>query len=177
MPRPAVSHPMAICSIADVEDILSAEGVRQATDDDRTGGGDCDKVQNAIARATAFFMTKVYKFYAQSALEGNEFCRWCVAYMAIGQLFKRRGNYPPPAIQEEIEGWSEHLEKIEEGTAEIPGASRRYEQTGMSMSNLRYDQRYQVAKVRVESTISTGPRDQTKLPRRFDRRSYVDFEL
>lgn len=167
---------MALCTQADVEDILSVEGVLLATDDERAGSTVTSNVTNAIARATARFNAKVYKFYTLTALTGNEFARWCAAYMSISQLFIRRANMLPASIQEEIAGWMEHLDKVEAGTAEIPGATRRFEQTGMSMSNLRYDMRYAVAKARVEHTISTGPTD-SRVARRFDRRSYLDFDL
>jgi len=104
------------CSIADVQDILSAACVTLTTDD-----GPPDAYGNALAKAgnkIDFYLARRYDptYLATSSLVVD----WCAA-LAAYYLTCRRGNPPPPGIAVLFQGAVEDLKAVQKGQADIPG--------------------------------------------------------
>ncbi len=147
---------MAICTIVEIEDVLSEHGVRLATDDQNMNAfADTTMVSNAIERATQ----KIYQYaslrYQDALFEGNDWCKWCCAVFAAVQLMRRRGGGVPPGLMDEYNEYIEWLEKVQAQTAEIPGLQQENE-PGVTTSNLIIDQRFPSAKPRVVRGTSAG---------------------
>lgn len=158
---------MAYCVQADIESILSAEGVVLATDDGRDLlAADSALVADAISRASARFEQYALQQYDTSDLAGNVWAKWCVATLAAIELTKRRGQVVPSSLQESADELIAFLKDVAAGEMTIPNAAVRAEQ-GVAMSNLYHDMRFRQAQVRVLPQISAG-RASSEKPRRVD---------
>lgn len=160
------------CSEGDVISVLSMEGVTFSVDDDRSGGANNDEYQSindCIERAQAkinFFLNKVYDL---TTLYTNTWTKWCCATFAAANLMRRRGASCPAGLAFEEEEYKEFLQMVMDNQALIPtdgdaDAKLLISSAGLSMSNLAFDQRMRVAKVRYVQRLSTNPQT-SKLPR------------
>ncbi|MCC7422540.1 MAG: DUF1320 family protein [Planctomycetaceae bacterium] len=159
---------MAYCTITEVQDILSSEGVVQATNDDGAqSAAQSTMVTNAIARATAKmnqYLTK--KYDPATIISANDWIKWCCATFAARELMMRRGGVAPTGVQIAYDDYLKWLEEVANGTADIPGLTPRF-QPGMTMSNMTIDHRFPVGKVRSVPVISVGS-SSSEVPRHTD---------
>lgn len=165
---------MALCTISEVEDVLSYWGAKLATDDERADASpDTTKVDNAIERATVRIHQYISLRYETSVLESNDWAKWCCAVFASVQLMRRRGGAVPPGLMDEYNEFIAHLEKVQSQLAEIPGVTQQNE-PGLTMSNLTVDQRFRSAKIRAIRSVSAGETS-SKKPRRMDYHEGFDW--
>jgi len=158
---------MSLCTIAEVEDVLSDHGVRLATDDERGESMfDSTKTSNAIERAEQKIYQYVALRYSTADLVGNTWAKWACAVFAAVQLMRRRGGTVPPGLMDEYQEYLDYLTQVKDGQSEIPGLSQANE-PGLTMSNLVVDQRFRSAKTRVVRSVSAGENSSLK-PRRTD---------
>lgn len=174
------------CSASDVESILSSEGVNLHVDDrwpiysDDPGapispaaGQTTEALQHmeyAIDRASARVEIAIGSRFDISTASTNRWVKWCTAYLAACEVCRRRGNSIPDSLLAQCEEYSSLLVMIGKGEiGYIPGLEPRVEPIP-SMSNLRVDNRFFDARVRVQEVISAG-RPTSSKPRYVDRYS------
>lgn len=146
---------MALCTQADVVDVLSTEGVDDESRDRLVAASTV--VSNAIERAGEQIKQYTFDRYATAALEGNAWAKWCCAVFAARILCQRGGDAVPTGVETQYAEFVEHLRRVAAGVASIPDATVR-SQGGMTMSNQRVDDRYHTAKLRTQTRVSTGPK-------------------
>lgn len=165
---------MAFCSSTDIADILSDDGMLAATDDSREELlADATRVSNAIERAEQRIKQFVGRKYSDVQLDGNTWVKWACATIAAFELMRRRGNTPPDGLRESYDEIVGHLKNVSANASEIPDAIPRQE-PGVAMTNLRYDPRYPVSKIRAVTQISAGNQNSVK-PRRRDFTHHRDY--
>lgn len=158
---------MPLCTVEDIADLISLDGVIQASTDGDDGDSVNDPaVDNAIERGEQILKQYISGRYDTASLTTNKWAKWACALIAAVQLFRRRGNPLAPGLQESWDELKEQLELIRDGVGEVPDGQPRIE-PGIAMSNLRYDARYPTQKMRAQTAISAGQQDSTK-PRRTD---------
>jgi hypothetical protein len=167
---------MPLCTESDVSDLLSVEGVVEAsTDGDDGDGSNQTAVSNAIERAESILKQYIAGRYDTTALSSNTWAKWACALIAAVQLFRRRGNPLNAGLTESWDELKDHLERIREGSAEVPDGKPRIE-PGLTMSNLRFDGRYVTQKARVQTVVSSGEQ-QSEKTRRTDINDLVNLNL
>ena len=160
------------CGVAEVEDLLSANGVWASVNDDLGNSvTDATIVDNAIARGrTILGQYLVQKYDISTITSANEWIKWAAATFAAIEIMRRKGGVVPPGLQELYEQYTGFLKEVQAGSFQVPGLYLR-SSPGMAVSNLTMDNRYNRAKVRVVSTIS-WPMGLSKLSQFKDR---LDF--
>ena len=159
---------MAFCVQADIESILSADGVTLHTDDthpyDTTNS---THVSDAIERATTTIESYVWESYQTSDLEGTTWAKWTCATLAACDIVTRRGNSSPASVMARCEAVKEELESIRVGHRAIPNVAKVRKQIP-SMSNLSYDGRFYVGRIRVVKPTSLGRQESSE-------RRHIDY--
>src|SRR3990167_10175431 len=143
------------CTQADVEAILSAEGLVDRTDDSEDLAGETALITLVIQWATDRVNLYVARRYTVADLATSTFINDVTAHFASCQFCKRRGNPCPESLNEQCKEFLEELKKIKDGDLTLPNSPERSNQLP-ALSNVRIDGRFQNAKVRVQKTISTG---------------------
>lgn len=143
------------CTLAEVEDLLSANGVSASTNDNYDNSvADATIVDNAIARGrTILSQYLVQKYDIEVITSSAEWVKWAAATFAAIEIMRRKGGVVPPGLQELYEQYTEFLKNVQSGTFQVPGLYPR-SSPGISVSNITMDNRYNRAKIRVVSTIS-----------------------
>lgn len=173
----------AYCTSDEVESVLSENGVLWAVDDDRSGttsAGESGFIDDALERATVIINQYVAMIYSLPSLLTNTWTKWACAVLAAQKLCRRHGNGSPDGLTLDCEEVFAFLELVRKGQAVIPAdgeadALPLATNAGLVMSNLRIDQRFPTAKVRVVQRISTGP-SASRLRRYFDYQSMNRIE-
>lgn len=113
-------------------------------DDNANGQEDSEEtvfVSNAINRA-ASEMNRCLRvqYHPLSALSGNEWCKWCNAYIATFFLQSRRGNSPAASVMENVIEYRRILEAIRWGRENVPEAAPTHSsQPAVSNFNIRHN--------------------------------------
>ena len=149
--------PLAWCTQADVEDVLSQEGVVWASDDDRDGIMTEANVTNAIARARIHIMQYIGTKYASDAIAVTEWGQWVGAKRAVYELMTRRNEGVPASLQMWWEELLAFLERVAAGTMQIPDAEALQNFGGIAVSNVTHDMRPQIKQIRKVGPTSTAP--------------------
>ena len=159
------------CSQAEVEDLLSANGVWASVNDDNGNAiADPTIVNNAIARGRTILGQYLVQRYDLNQITSNvEWVKWASATFAAVELLRRKGGVVPPGIQELYEQYVSFLKGVQLGTFQVPGLYFN-SSPGIAVSNLTMDNRYNRAKIRVVSTLSwpMGLSKLTQFKDRFD---------
>lgn len=164
----------AWCTISEIEDLMSAPGVSNSTND--TGGNavaDATITDNAIERGQSKLAQYLNQKYDTAAItSANVWVKWATATFAAVEIMRRKGGMVPPGLQEIFEEYITILEKVAAGLTTIPGLYPR-SSPGIAVSNITVDNAYRRAKIRRVDTISF-PVSLTSLPQFRDR---FDFGL
>lgn len=114
---------MAFSTVADVEDILSVEGVSYRIDDNENGHiSDDDTLHITKAIDYADWKIKFYLKlkYLDTTLDSSAFITFCSAWLAAKWLCRRRGQSVPESVMEATDEIEEMLVDIKHGKAAIP---------------------------------------------------------
>ena len=143
------------CTLAEVEYLLSANGVAASVNDSQDNAvADATIVNNAIARGRTILSQYLFQKYDIDTITSSvEWVKWAAATFAAIEIMRRKGGVVPPGLQELYEQYTGFLEKVQTGTFQVPGLYLR-SSPGISISNITMDNRYNRAKIRVVSTIS-----------------------
>lgn len=146
----------AYCSLSDVQNVLSEDGVMRRTDDDPEDVLDSGEVTAVIQTASSRIDMFLLQRYDTSALNSNDWVKWCCAYLSSCLLSKRRGNPCPESIAAECQQYIDWLKEIRDGVMNLPGAAPANDVLP-SVSSMTVDARFQRQKVRrVPSTSTRG---------------------
>lgn len=108
------------CAIADVQDILSAEGVQLSVDD-----APPNVYGDAIARACNRVDFFLFRRYEPSELAKSDLVKDWSAVLAAYYLRTRRGNPIPPGLAALLGDALEDMKQVQKGQNEIPGIVMR----------------------------------------------------
>ena len=146
------------CDRSDIDDVLSEHAVDRMIDDDHDGvveATELARVTTAIEKAAGRINATVQKRYTLSDLSGNDWLKFVNATLAALTLMRRRGNGVPPSLQEEADEYLEDLNDIKAGRQDIPEQNESFD-FAPAVSNYRASRADGIAKVRVNTQISTG---------------------
>lgn len=137
------------CTIKDLENRLSAEGVSARSDDEPPDDlGDC------INDASTQIDEHLYFLYDPAQLATSDWVRQRCADVAAFLLCERRGNPPPVGIAKKYERAMERLEMVQLGQLAVPALPVRKELAPV-LSNVRV-RLDPFPRVVVERSHSTG---------------------
>ncbi len=137
------------CSLTDLQNRLSADGVTYRTDDDPpTLYGD------VIIDASSQIDEHLYFLYDPTQLALSDWVRERCADLAAYLLCERRGNPPPPGIASKYERAMDRLEKVRLGQLAVPNLPVMKSMAPV-LSNCRI-QLFPWPRVVVEPSNSTG---------------------
>lgn len=145
------------CTAANVEGVLSANGVKLRLDDDQDGAvssAELEYLTFARGDATETVRFACWMKYADSWLATSNWVNTRATWLAAYALCDRRGNPCPDSIVDRCERYQEELDAIADGKRLIPMLPLR---TGLmpAYSNSRVDPRYQFRVLRVEKRSSS----------------------
>lgn len=146
------------CVQADIEAIIGAASVLATCDDDRSGSLSATEqtyVTSAIERAAVEMNSALENQYVISELSGNDWCKWCNAYLACWYLFSRRSNPVPTSVQEAIADYREKLSESRWGRFQVPEQNPSFEHIP-TVSNLKPEIWKSSNPIRVSVEESTG---------------------
>ncbi len=145
----------AWCTQAEIEDLLSADGLGNSTNDGQTNAvSDADIVANAIERGQSKLSQYLASKYDVSTItSANVWVKWAAATFSAVEIMRRKGGVVPPGLQEIYEEYETILLDVKNGTGIIPDLAPR-NTPGISISNIKIDNFYQQAKIRKVETIS-----------------------
>lgn len=144
---------------ASLESLLSTQGVLNNVNDSQevdlahANASDPNRILGAISDATDLIDLYCQNYYNPSDLSKSEWvfrrCTWIAAHF----LTERRGN--PGYFLEQYTKSVEWLEKIQSGLFQIPRIPMSSD-LRPALSNYVVDDRFPIAKIRVETFISNG---------------------
>ena len=148
----------ALCTQAEIERVLSVNGVLDFADHDADGVQDDQVVEDAIQRASDELHLYLHDRYLPADLADCKLIKRWAAVGAAVYLCQTRNNPPPEAL----EGLWEKIIAPEVGLAAVigagkhalPGVPLRYD-SRPSWSNLQIDRRYPTSKTRVKEVNSS----------------------
>lgn len=158
------------CTITDVQNIISADGVTYRVDD----GTALDLYTAVIDEASSIIDEYALRFYTSTALEAARWVTHKCANIAAWLLCTRRGNAPPTGIAMRYEQAMDDLEKVSEGKKQIPGAGQRRD-CAPCVSNVRIRlDPFPRTVVEPNRSSRQKPTDYKQWADRFD---FVDYTL
>lgn len=116
------------CTREDLEAFWPASALIASVDDDGDGvlsPLEESYLQRAIERASTFLDARLALRYRLADLPGNRWCRDACAVLAVYWLVSRRGNPPPPHLQEQYDACLRQLAQIVAGQARLPDVPDR----------------------------------------------------
>jgi len=150
--------PTTYCNRLDVESIMGVPALLVCIDDDQDGvesARESNYVTAAIERAATEMNTSLRHQYILENLVGNDWCRWCNAYLAVWQLWSRRGNMPPSGLVDIINTYRGQLQEIKWGRFQIPETAPAFLYTP-AVSNFQPELGKFDMPIRVDLNESTG---------------------
>ncbi len=117
---------MPYCTIEEVTEILSEEGVAYRVDDNENGNvntKDLARVQAAIDTASMRIDFWMARKYISATLQSSRFISFCCIWIASRYLCRRRGGAVPDSISETASEMEDMLRLIYDGQAVIPDVS------------------------------------------------------
>lgn len=146
------------CTQAELERLLSANGVLDYADHDDDGSAEAGVVDDTINQATVEIDLYAGQRYSAAALAGSTLVsRWCTI-MAAYFLSYRRGNPPPDSIADEFERIANPetglLAKVAAGKLQLSGVPLRAD-LRPTMSNVTVDRRHLRSTIRVTAQNSS----------------------
>lgn len=144
----------------DEDDLISIMGepfIVAQSDDDMDGtlsATEATHATTAINRAAVEMNSALDSQYILADLANNDWCKWCNAYLAIWNLYARKGNPPSPSVIEAVQTFREHLSEARWGRFQVPEQAPSFDHTG-SVSNFRPEMYKVDAPIRVIVEEST----------------------
>ncbi len=143
-------------SQTEIERLMSIKSAELYVDDIGLGIADDPLIwTDVIEAATDTVNIYAQKYYTESVLANSAWVHRVATWIGAHYLTQRRGN--PGAYETLYDEAIELLERIKSGDLQIPRAELR-DVMVPAMSNLRVDDRFVVNKLRVQPSISVGPR-------------------
>lgn len=155
------------CEQADIEDVISIEGLLFRVDDDDDGQAETGLAGRAINKATDRVNLYLSGKYLPADLATSDYITDATSYLATCWICARRGNPVPESLASRCAEIIEELKLIAKGTLNLTDLVQRTNQLP-ALSNLKWDGRFRAAKVRVQKSISTG--GESDLPQNTDLR-------
>lgn len=146
-------------SRAELGRVLSINGLEAWLDDDGDGSDESDIVSDVINETTDYINLYCEGWYETSDMADNLWVRSQAKYIGCYFLSQRKGN--PALYTAQFDRITKLLEKIHSGTLQIPRLSTKMDLTP-ALSNVRVDDRFRIAKTRVQPSISTGGSDSSQ---------------
>ena len=163
---------------ADIDEILSANGVTARLDDDASGtisAAEELRRDNAQVLASETLDYYLYSRYAPNRLAESNLVNLWAAYYAAWHVCQARGNPVPKSISDYILDFIEpKLEDISAGRKFLPGVPLRRTQAP-TWDNIRANPRYSFKVLRVER--KTSSKEPTDLPVVVDYASEYSYEI
>lgn len=147
------------CNRADIASIIGEPAVVAWCDDDQSG--DLSPVEEAyitgaISRAAVEMNEKIRHQYGDlSAIVGNDWARWCNAYIACWMLASRRANAPPGSVIDAVINYRDMLTEIRWGRTSIPEQAPSHD-FAPAVSNPTIELNNLEGPVAIDTDISTG---------------------
>lgn len=144
----------------DDDDVISIAGeafINACIDDDEDGVISVAEeayTTSAIERAAVEMNSALNNQYKLSDLAGNDWCKWCNAYLAVWNLAARKNNPPPASVIAAVDQFKEQLSEARWGRFQIPEQSPSFDHSP-SVSNLRPEAYKQTMPARVVEEEST----------------------
>lgn len=146
------------CTAANIESIIGQPALVACVDDDQDGNLSATEalhITAAINRAAVEMNSSLNNQYVLSDLSGNEWCKWCNAYIACWHLFSRRSNPVPSSIVEAVTDYRDKLSEARWGRFQVPEQAPSFEHIP-TVSNMKPEIFKTVAPIRVSVDESTG---------------------
>lgn len=153
-----------LCTIADVQVILSPFATTDRIDDDFDGSADTGLADSCIALVSTKVQRVLLGRYSLTSITSNQWVRWCTATLVAEFLCLRRANPVPASIAEDAKEYRDTLLQIGNmeadlfddaglpvAQASIPGSVSDLP----AVSNMTIDGRFQRSKLRRIDSIST----------------------
>lgn len=118
------------CARADVVAIIGEPALLAYIDDDQDGEASPTEnsfVTAAINRGATEMNESLACQYVLSGLSGNDWCKWCNAYLAIWFLEARRNNAPVGSVVDAVQTYRDKLREIRFGRFRVPEARPSYD--------------------------------------------------
>ena len=146
----------AYCVQADIERLLSTQGVTNMADHDEDGFNDTSVVQDAIDEATGMIDLFCRGRYSSAGLATSlVIANWATS-IAASALCELRGNTIPDSLNRKVTWIVETmLPQIQSGQLNLPGLAFGND-LRPAMSNMAIDRRYARSIVRVTRVNSTN---------------------
>lgn len=147
------------CAIADVESVLSAEGVTAFVDDDETGSRSTAEVAfvtTMIEFAAERINFRINMVYDLADVVGNGWLKYANSYMAAANLIQRRNLPLTPSLSNQVDQIIESLDRIEQGQARLPQQSPSFD-TLPTITNFAIELNNPNTATPVRVDASTGP--------------------
>ncbi len=173
----ALADLIPYCTQADVEDILSPDGVKLRLDDDRDENVSVveqRRMTKSIARASEEVNKYCFQKYTAANLATSNWVNQATALLAACYLCRARGNQIPESLEEERDEIKEELEAIRAGQLRLPGVPLR-RRLAPKLSQVRVSAHFQYKAIRKERN-KVSP-DTDGLPQQPDYREQLTPEL
>lgn len=111
------------CTRNDVASLIGEAGILACLDDDQDGSlttGEQRYVTDCINRAAVEMNSALDCQYVLSELSGNDWCRWCNAYISVWHLQSRRANSPSGSVVDAVASYRDLLAEIRFGRFKVP---------------------------------------------------------
>lgn len=111
------------CSISDVQAILGNYSTTRYLDDDEDtnlSSGESSNGDSCITMTASQMNAELFRRYRSADLASSDWCKYCNAYLAAQLIARRRGNAPPPALEDEAERYRTWLRDIRYGRMNLP---------------------------------------------------------
>ena len=158
--------PNVYCSVADVERILSAQGVESFGDHDGDGTADEDVIEDCINQACDELDMYLLQRYTQAGLLTSSLVNRWSAKVAVYFICCLRGNSPPESVQAEFNRILNEKNGLavlaSEGKPNLPGVPLAA-WMAPTFANMRVTRAYGTRSIRRQPEISSN--DPTTLPR------------
>lgn len=136
-----------------VELLLSRYGAMTFADDNRDGIAEPDVWNMILGEASREVDLYLTRWYSPQDMKNNRWIKYITTWIAAYLLTLRRGN--PGLFKGRYEMIISWLERIFTGIMQVPDLAWK-EDLSPSLSNMVVDDRFQIAKVRVQPGVSTG---------------------
>lgn len=146
------------CTRLNVQSLIGEAGLLAVVDDNSDGVENPTETQyitDAIVRGAVEMNEALSKQYVLSDLSGNDWCKWCNAYIAAYFLFERRGNPVPVGIVDAVQTYKEKLSEIRWGRFQVPEANPSFDNRP-AVSNFTVELGKYANPIRVFTDESTG---------------------
>lgn len=142
---------------AEINDLLSENGVNLRLDDDDDAAVDADELvritPRIVNKATARCNLYLLERYDANQLADSWMVHHWATVIGAYMVCQRRGNVIPESLQQEYDQCIEEMQAVKDGDMSLGDVPQR-ESDQPTFSNVTIDDRYRVRRVRVQRPIS-----------------------